>query len=169
MKKITLTEAREKAGSWHSQGYRWHFHVLFPGCVFNTNKEQYALVMENRSSDQTFVVYSDSGFAKVSQEFLKLIYGDNILDKTHSGMGTFSKPTGRAIMKRCETLIRENIPWHHHMLFPDCIYNTHPGKWNLVLEGGGEDQTVSELYDEEPREDFQQMEIAYFEEIDPTF
>jgi hypothetical protein len=55
------------------------------------------------------------------------------------------------------------------MLFPDCIFNQHPGKWNIVLEGKGDSQVINVLYDEEPLEDLQQLEIAYFKEIDPSF
>lgn len=169
MQEITIDQVREKARSWQAKGEKWHFHVLFPDCIFNTQSNQYALVLENRTRDQTFAVYSDNGFAKLSQELLKLLYGDNILDKTRLVPRAISETPSRPILKRCEALIRDNIPWHHHMLFPDCIYNQHRGKWNLVLESGGESQIINELYDEEPREDFQQMEIAYFEEIDPTF
>ena len=169
MQEITIDQAREKAKNWHANGEKWHFHVLFPHCVFNTQNSQYALVLENRTTDQTFAVYSDNGFANISQELHKLLYGDNILDKTRLVPEALRDTSSKPILKRCEALIRDNIPWHHHMHFPDCIYNPHRGKWNIVLESKGESQFINELYDEEPREDFQRMEIAYFEEIDPTF
>ncbi len=168
MQKILIDQARGKARSWQKLGENWHFHVLFPDCVFNTQSNQYALVLENRTADQTFVVYSENGFAKVSQELLRLHYGDNILDKTQVIAFSEEKPI-KQILNQCEAFSQDNILWHHHMLFPDCIFNQHPGKWNIVLEGRGETQIVNALYDEEPLDDFQQLEIAYFKEIDPTF
>jgi hypothetical protein len=168
MQEITIDQACELSRTWQTAGESWHFHVLFPDCVFNTQSNQYAMVLENRTTDQTYVVYSEIGFAKVSQELLKLHYGDNILDKSRVPSDHTDKPI-KPIMDLSEGYSRNNIIWHHHMLFPDCIFNEHPGKWNIVLEGRGESQVVNALYDEEPLDDFQQLEIAYFKEIDPTF
>jgi hypothetical protein len=168
MQEISIDLAQEKALSWHKQGENWHFHVFFPECIFNTQGNQYAMVLENRTTDQTYVAYSERGFAKVSQELLKLHYGDNILDKERAITLAKEEPIN-PFLKQCAAFTRENILWHHHMLFPDCIFNQHPGKWNIVLEGKGDSQVINVLYDEEPLEDLQQLEIAYFKEIDPSF
>lgn len=167
MQEITIDQAREKARSWLTKGKNWHFHVLFPDCVFNTQSNQFALVLENRTADQTFAVYSDNGFAKISQEFLKLRYGDSILE-TQAGVVPQEKPAN-TLLTQCEVFKQNKVLWHHHLLFPDCIFNQHPGKWNIVLEGSGEARTFNALYDEEPMDDFRQLEIEYFKEIDPTF
>jgi hypothetical protein len=168
MKIITIDQVRQKAKSWLRKGKKWHFHVLFPDCAFNTVHDQYALVLEDRTNCQTFVAYDDKGFAKISQELLKMRYGENILDTSQSPAASTKKPA-KPILERCQTLVRDNIPWHHHLLFPDCIFNSHAGKWNLVLESGDESQAMNALYDEEPVEDLQKLEIEYFKEIDPTF
>jgi len=168
MEKITVNQARQKARSWRSKGENWHFHVLFPDCAFNTAHNQFALVLENQTVGHTFVVYNNNGFAKISQELLKMRYGENILNAAQVSM-TRTEKSPKPILERCETLVRDSIPWHHHLLFPACIFNSHPGKWNLVLESGEASQTMNELYDEEPLDDLQQLEIAYFKEIDPTF
>ena len=168
MQEIDIDQVWQKAIVWHQQGEKWHFHVFFPNCVFNLQNDRYALVVENRSADQTFVTYSPVGFAKISQDLLRLIYGDHILDKKQDSNKSHEKET-RPIVYQCEQFIREKIPWHHHILFPDCNFNQHPGKWHLVLEGGADPQIFSALYDEEPLDDLQQLEIKYFKEIDPTF
>jgi hypothetical protein len=168
VQEISVDLAREKGRYWQKQGDNWHFHVLFPECVFNTKSNQYALVMENHTTGQTYVAYSENGFTKFSQELLKLRYGDNILDEERTIAQSKEEPTNPLFIQ-CAVFTRKNIPWHHHMLFPDCIFNQHPGKWNIILEGKGESRTINMLYDEEPLMDLQQLEIAYFKEKDPTF
>jgi hypothetical protein len=167
MQEITISQAREKTRVWQEQGKMWHFHVLFPDCIFNTQSKQYAMVLEDRTSGETFVIYSDNGFAKISQEFLKLHYGDDIL-KTRAG-GVSQERPANTLLAQCEIFKQNKVLWHHHMLFPDCIFNDHPGKWNIVMEGSGEARVFNALYDEEPLDDFQEIEIEYFKEIDPTF
>jgi hypothetical protein len=49
------------------------------------------------------------------------------------------------------------------MLFPDCIFNEHPGKWNIVLEGGETGLCINELYEEEPLAVLRELELGYFE------
>jgi hypothetical protein len=168
MQEITIEQACELAKTWQTAGESWHFHVLFPGCVFNTRSNQYAMALENRTTDQTYVVYSDIGFAKVSQELLKMQYGNNFLNKSQASVGHTTKQI-KPIVDQCEVYSRDNILWHHHLFFPDCIFNEHPGKWNIVMEGSGQSKIMNALYDQQPVEDFQQLEIAYFKEIDPTF
>ena len=171
MQEITIEKAHELSRAWQKAGESWHFHALFPDCVFNKKSNQHALILENRTNDQTYVVYSDDGFAKASQELLKLHYGNNILNERQASAEYIDKPiqTSKPILDQCEVYSRNNIIWHHHMFFPDCIFNQHPGKWNISLEGRGQSQILNALYDEEPVEDLQQIEIAYFKEIDPTF
>ncbi len=167
MQEITIDQAREKTSTWKKEGKAWHFHVLFPDCIFNTQNKKYAMVLEDRTSGETFVVYSVDGFAKISQEFLKLIYGDDIL-KTRAGADSKDKPSSK-LLAQAKIFKQNEVVWHHHMLFPDCIFNDHPGKWNIVMEGSGEKRTYSGVYDEEPVDEFQQIEIEYFKQIDPTF
>lgn len=167
MQEITIGQAREKASSWQEQRKAWHFHVLFPNCIFNTRKDRYAMVLENRMDGETYVIYSDDGFAKFSQELLKMNYGNDIL-KAHAG-GTAQEKPDNPLFAHIKRFKQNKIPWHHHMLFPDCILNDHPGKWNIVLEGSGEPQVYNALYDEDPLDDLSRIEIEYFKEIDPTF
>jgi hypothetical protein len=168
MQEITIDQAHELSRAWQKAGESWHFHALFPDCVFNTQNIYYALVLENRTTGQTYVVYSDNGFAKASQELLKLRYGNNILNKNQTPANHSDKSI-RPILDQCEVYSQNHITWHHHMFFPDCIFNQNPGKWNIVMEGRGQPHILNALYDQEPVEDLQQIEIAYFKEIDPTF
>lgn len=161
MQVLTLNQIREKAGDLQRDGQKWHVHVLFPGCIFNNQSNQFAFVLEDRSSDRTYVTYSDKGFAQISHELLKLRYGENILEKpaAESSQADPASP----LLNQCRELQQNHLPWHHHMLFPDCIFNEHPGKWNIVLEGGEAGLCINELYEEEPLAVLRELEIGYFE------
>lgn len=168
MQEIPMDQICELARNWQAAGESWHFHVLFPGCMFNLQSNQYALVMENRTSYQTYVVYSDVGFTKVNQGLVKLLHGNKILDKEQTAIDLVDTPI-KPLLERCKAYSQNNIVWHHHMFFPDCIFNQYPGKWNIVLEGRDQPQIINALYDQEPVEDLRKIEVAYFKEIDPTF
>jgi hypothetical protein len=161
MQVITIEQARAKARELQQMGQEWHFHVLFPGCVFNTQIHQYAFVLEDRSSDRTYVTYSDQGFAEISQELLKLHYGENILKTPVSG--SLRSDPASDLLIQCREFQRNHIAWHHHMLFPDCILNQHHGKWNLVLESGEAGMNINEVYEVEPLDVLRELEIGYFE------
>lgn len=162
---ITVEQAREKSRSWQINGDNWHFHVLSPACLFNTDRTKYALILENQTTGQICAVYSETGFSTLSQDMLKLLYGEKILARPDAPPNLPDKRIEQ-ILNRCEESSRENIPWHHHMLFPDCVFNDEPGKWNLVLEIGREPQVINISFDQQPLAALKRIEIAYFQNID---
>jgi hypothetical protein len=54
--------------------------------------------------------------------------------------------------------------WHHHMHFPTCAFNPHPGQWSISVESP--DETFSEVFVEEPRDILREIEVIYFENLD---
>lgn len=161
MQVITASQIREKARELQQEGRNWHFHILYPGCVFNTQSHQYALVLEDRSSDQTFVTYSDKSFLKINRELLNIYYGDSYLENPISEYNQVNHAS--KLLDQVDVFRQNHIPWHHHMLFPDCIFNQYPGKWNIVLEGDRPNLIFNELFDDEPLEVLRQLEIRYLE------
>ena len=168
MVEITIEECRKKAKLWHAQKDSWHFHVLAPHCAFNTRRDTHALVLENRTVNRTYVVFSDDKFVKVSQELVKLLHGDRILDKDKATTSRGSEKIQVVLQKASESN-QGNLAWHHHMLFPDCIFNEHRGKWNIVFEDKQDDSVVEILYDVEPVDDLRLIEVLYFHQTDPSF
>ena len=168
MIEITIEECRKKAKLWHAQKDSWHFHVLAPQCAFNTRRDNYALVLENRTDIRTYVVFSESEFVKVSQELVKLLHGDRILDKDEAKASRGSEKI-QAVLRRARELNQRNLAWHHHMLFPDCVFNKHSGKWNIVFEDKQDESVVEIVYDVEPVDDLRLIEVLYFHRTDPSF
>jgi len=162
MKEITIEQVQEQARLWQAQGKRWHFHMFTPNCVFNERRDKYAFVLENRTDDQTYVVYSDEPHVEADRELVKMLHGDAILDRDR-GTTSSGNEKMQIILQRASDLNERNIPWHHHMLFPDCLFNQHQGQWNIVFEG--QDTVVEVLYDKEPVDDLTSIEVLYAEQI----
>ena len=140
--------------------------MLTTACVFNERRDKHAFVLENRTDNQTYVVYSDEPHVAADQELVVMLHGDTILDRE---LGTSSSNEKmQTVLEKAQDLNERNIPWHHHMLFPDCIFNQHQGRWTILFEDertGEEDKTIEILYDEEPVDDLRSIEVLYFEQV----
>jgi hypothetical protein len=123
--------------------------------------------MEDSSSHITYAIYSEQGFVELSQQFLKLHYGEDILRRPVNG--TAQKTSANQLLNQVDIFNRTSVPWHHHILLPGCIFNEHPDKWTIILEGGEGQYTLYELYEEEPLEVLQLLEIEYFKKLDSAF
>lgn len=160
MKECSLETVIEKAKSWHAQGKAWHFHLLTPDCVFNS-RHGYALVLENETDDQVYVAYSDQSPMEVDHELVILLYGDEILAEEK----ITSAPTNeqmQLILKKARELNERGTLWHHHMLPPVCIFNSHKGQWNVFFEDKKDNKVVEAVYDDEPVDDIRQIEVLFF-------
>ena len=158
---ITIEEALDRARQWHRAGQAWHFHVLPAGCRFNDRTGCSALVLESPGEGQILAVYGDHDFVQASQELVQLLHGEEILDREQARTGS-NEAQIQAILRRAAELRRRGVRWHHHMLFPDCLLNRHPGRWNLVFEDPETGEVGEVLYGEEPVADLRRVEVAYF-------
>ena len=159
---LSPDEVRQMIQIWCDDGDQWHFHSLRPDCAFNPRRDRYALVLENRTNGQAIIVYSDEEFSEISQELVKIVHGESILDREQISDSP-SNELFEQVMKRAGELQGEGVAWHHHMLFPDCVFNQHRGQWNIAFESGEGAEIVEVLYDEEPIADLRRIEVAYFQ------
>jgi len=163
MKETTIEEVEKKASLWQSQGKRWHFHMLTPDCTFNKRNDKHAFVLENRTDNETYAVYSDKRYMETGQKLVKMIHGDKILGKSKENAGSTNENI-KTILKKAKELTEKGVQWHHHMLFPDCIFNKHPGKWNITFEDRENNSIIEALYDKEPVNDLREIEILYYKQ-----
>ena len=157
----------EQARLCQAEGKRWHFHVFPPGCLLNQRPDRYALTLENGTDAQIHVVYGDTPFMEVSQVLVTMLHGKTVLAEECSPTGSDESRLG-PVLERARALSARNIYWHHHLLFPDCSYNQHPGKWNIVFEDPEKQETLQILYDQEPLADLRLVETLYFAQIRPA-
>ncbi len=163
MKEIIIQELLKKAKQLQEQGKDWHFHMLTPDCIFNVRSDKHAFVLENRTDNETHVVYSDERYMEVGQKLVKMLHGNEILDE-NKGTSKLRDEKIQIILQKAKELNERNIPWHHHMLFPDCIFNKHKEKWCIVFEDPEEDKTIEFVSDREPKEVLRKIEILYYKQ-----
>ena len=158
---VSIKRVVELAEQWQSERKEWHFHMLTPDCVFNERNDKYAFVLENRSDQDTYVAYSDFGYMEEGKRLSQLMYGEEFVRESREPENPGNSSVGRILAKTKE-LTEKGIPWHHHMLFPDCIFNKHKGKWNIVFEDHDSEDVLESVTDTEPIPDLRAIEALYF-------
>lgn len=128
--------------------------------MFNENKEKQAFVLENETDNEVYVVYSEERYMKEGQILVKMLHGDSILSESSSE----SNEKVKEILNKAEKYNSEGIHWHHHMLFPNCIYNKNKGKFSIVFGDTQENEVIEIVYDTEPKEDLRKIEVLYYEQ-----
>lgn len=149
-----------KAKEFSIQKKSWHFHILTPGCLFNTNPD-YALILEIPSDGRILVNYSKEKPMEAGKELVKLLHGSDVVQKTPSVSVT--SPGGiKKILGRASQINARGDFWHHHLLFPDCTFNKNPGKWTLILEDPQTKEILESVTENEPKEDLKQIETLFY-------
>jgi hypothetical protein len=161
MQEITIDEVMEKAKQLQKEGKKWHFHMLTPDCMFNEKKEKHAFVLENETDNEVFVVYSDERYMKEGQELVKMIHGNEIMAE---GAKPIEDENIKLMLEKAKKFNEEGIHWHHHMLFPNCIFNKHKGKYCIVFEDKEENRIIESVSDEEPKENLNKIEVLYYQQ-----
>lgn len=119
---------------------------------------KFAFVLENEADGETFVSYPDKAPMEMGEELVKLLYGENILEKNDAPM----PPEMDKMIARAEELCKKGVHWHHHMLFPDCIYNKHKGKYSIFFEDPESGEVIEYLSDNNPTSELARMEVLYY-------
>ncbi len=160
MIETTIDNIMEKAKQFHSEGKKWHFHMLTPDCTFNESDKQ-AFVLENTTDSEVYVTYSDKRYMTEGKELVQLIHGASIVAEESTESPEDDKAV-KEIVRRAEELNDKGAHWHHHMLFPDCIYNKHKGNWCIVFEDPETGKTLEYVSKEEPKEALRKIEVLYY-------
>lgn len=163
MIKTSFLEIEKKVLDWHKQKKRWHFHLLTPDCIFNQKNGQNAFVVENISDQIVFIIYSSKRNMLLGKKLLSLLHGSKILDRNDQGIKS-SNRSFENILKKITIMNQKDIVWHHHMFFPECVFNSHKGEWNITFEDQEADKKIEALYDKEPIDDLKRIEIFYYEQ-----
>jgi hypothetical protein len=160
MQKMSIEEIMQKAKEFQEEGKKWHFHMLTPDCMFNERKDKQAFILENETDSQNFVTYSDKRYMEQGQTLVKMLHGNQILkDKM---LEEKEDKNIKLMVQKAKNLNKRGINWHHHMLFPDCIFNKHKGKWCIVFEDKSTGKLIESVSDNEPKENLRKIEILYY-------
>ena len=126
MHRVSPTEILKTAKKLNNYGKKWHFHILTPGCDFNKDK-RFALILENTSDNEQFVHFSLKKPLETGKKLVEILYGKGISkNKKVSSKGEGKDNLTQNVKQMIKTATELNLKgfsWHHHTLFPDCIYN----------------------------------------------
>lgn len=156
---IALDDCLSLAQGLARDGKHWHSHVLSPGCIQNPFAGVYALVIEDDHGQVPYIANSGTAFPEVDKDLVKMLHGADILDASKVATSLDNLPPSR-LLTHVQTLQADAVAWHHHMHFPRCAFNPHPGKWSISIESP--DMLVAEAFEAEPVDVLRQIEVLYF-------
>jgi hypothetical protein len=159
---VSVDEIKERAKNLYQEGKSWHFHILTPKCQLNSS-DRFAFVLENATEGEVFVVYTESPLMNLGKELVKFLHGDVVDKEREKSKETKISEEAKKIVDRAQKLTNQGKPWHHHMLFPDCIFNDS-GKWMVIFEDQEKGKILRSTTDEEPKNDLKAIETLYYQQ-----
>ncbi len=141
----------------------WHFHILTKDCIFNDGAD-FALILESSDSQECFVNYCLEKPTELGKRLVKLLHGEDVLQEVASGNAGEIQADGRRIITRAQELGHRGTLWHHHMLFPDCIFNEDKGKWTITLEDLERQEILKSVSNDEPKKVLREMERIFYQQ-----
>ncbi|HJO02713.1 MAG TPA: hypothetical protein QGG47_01920 [Acidobacteriota bacterium] len=165
MKEVSAERLLEIGRELHASGERWHNHVLSPDCQINP-RTQSAVVVEASGRGSVYVAYSDDSMMDLGRALATMVHGvDPLEDSGDGGEQADLRPESPAVaemMARAHNLAERGRHWHHHILFPECNFNPHPGQWTLVFEDPETLETLESVTPERPARDIRVTETLFF-------
>jgi hypothetical protein len=161
MKLISERDLIELARSLHSDAKTWHYHLLTPNCLFNSSA-QYALVLEDISMGEVFILYSDAAKIDLSSELATMLHGKEVMDNANARTDYIPNQIVARMLILINELKREKIIWHHHVFFPECTFNSNLGQYKLVVENPKTLTYLESISSYEPIEELKQIESAFY-------
>ncbi len=130
-------------------------------CSLN-DSSQYALILESPDSEEVFAHYCSEKPMDIGKRLVKLLHRTDIMQE-----GTEIKEMPSAavmIINRAKELNAKGIQWHHYMLFPDCMFNNHKGKWTILFEDCTNKQTLESVTSNEPISELKEIETLFYKQ-----
>ena len=121
----------------------------------------YALVIEDDAANTPYIADSGANFPEVDKDLVRMLHGADILD---ADTAAASEMPPLRLLDHLMALQSAQIPWHHHMHFPSCAFNPHPGKWSISIESP--DILFAGAFGTEPVDVLREVEVLYFGNLD---
>ncbi len=161
MKKVRSDEIKRLAKEYSESKNKWHFHILTPECQLN-KENNYALILENCSTNETSICYSDKPYMDIGKELVQLLHGTDVITKKDEKKKLAPSIEVGKLLKRATMLNQQGKFWHHHMLFPYCMFNNNRGKWTIIFEDKEKNEIIESITNEEPKNDLQYIETLFY-------
>lgn len=118
--------------------------------------------MENLSDNEDFVCCSNEPYVDVGKELVKLLHGSDIVKKKGEEQKSKPSPQVTKLLLRARKLNSQGKNWHHHMLFPGCVFNKHKSKFVIIFEDKDTGNIIESVSDKEPKGDLKHIETLYY-------
>ncbi|MFA7253242.1 MAG: hypothetical protein WC107_01665 [Patescibacteria group bacterium] len=166
MTQITELEIEELAKEYKKKGKKWHFHILTPDCRLNQSND-FVMMLENTTDDESFVLYSTKPLTELGKNLLKLLYEEDMIRDSSVAQNenneyTELAPEVQAMIDRAKELNKQGKFWHHHMFFPECMFNQDKGKWTIIFEDTEKGEIMRSVSLEEPRSELKHIEALFY-------
>lgn len=166
MEETSLEQIERSARELAAAGSKWHFHILTPGCDFNSS-ERYAFILEDLKGERTYIHYSDQAEKGLGEKLVQLLHGAKVMDQQSTAAAYEPSDTVRRISERAQELNSQGVEWHHHLFFPGCRFNHNDPLFTLVFEDKENDEVLVSVTDEEPINDLKQIEKHLYAKAKP--
>lgn len=144
---------------WEGAGELWHFHVLTPTCVFNSNfGQEHRIVLENCSTAKPQVVLCELQDMEIIGQLARMVHSE-VLEPISQGP---IAPWAIAWLGRMQYLNDAGIRWHHHLLFPHCQLSSYTEEWVLVFEDSEKPEPQIQRFASKPSREFGEIERLYW-------
>ena len=161
MKETTLQDIKAHATSAGDQGLKWHYHLMSPTCNLNKSSK-YAIFYEQEGSNNQLVNYSDKAEMDFSKDLATLLHGTKVMNDSPSGSLEALDDKTTAIIELAKNLTEQNIEWHHHILFPNCMFNNNAPRFTLMLENPNSEDALTAISDSEPKDALSHIEKLFY-------
>lgn len=161
MNEVSKEKILAMAQALEADNKTWHYHLLTPACQFNES-QRYAILLEDINSQQTFVYYSDAAEMELSNRLSGMLHGEEVLQQANTSSSYHPSDAVRELLKLIDRLEGAGTAWHHHVFFLGCVFNSHKGEYELVVEDPEEGSYLVSVSGQEPKEDLKQIEQRFY-------
>jgi hypothetical protein len=161
MKETTIKNIIVLAKQLHAQGKKWHFHMLAPNCLLNKRKGKHAFILE--SEEETYITYSDTRHMAEGKALVALLHGASIVEAENRDPVVDDKKL-EAVLEKARAWNERNLSWHHHVLFPACVFNKAKGKWCIIIEDPDGKKAAELVSEDEPRSHQKAIELLFYQQ-----
>lgn len=165
MRKATTSKILKTAKKLKKENKKWHFHILVPGCKFN-KFEKYTLILEDTENKEQLIHISYKKPLKTGQILVELLHGKGISkakkEKTVGESVSRLSAKVNQMVGRATELNMKGFSWHHHLLFPECIFNKDSRYWTLVFEDPLNGEIIEDMSKSKPQKALEKIEPLFY-------
>jgi hypothetical protein len=161
MQEAELDSIRATAHQLANTGGGWHFHILTPNCALN-DKPHFAFILEDVDNVQAWVHYSQWMEQELGSELLPLLHKVSATPADEPDNHYQPSAKVHQILTRAQELNAAGTRWHHHVLFPGCMFNMHSPRYVLMFEDPEQGNTIEQVSDSEPTPDLKLLEPLFY-------